>query len=187
MEPNAAVALSPVADAARAKLRADAADQAAPAYRLPVQIIARADVSRLHRESEALETFFATAAVQGATTKTMPQLSQQLSAFVNENKLNLLQPADRQALQNYFAGLLKSAPLVHVSFATEPRPDFLMKLVAWFRTEAHPSVLLQIGLQPSIAAGCIIRTNNKYFDFSFKKHFADGKTKLAAGIRGAAA
>ena len=54
--------------------------------------------------------------------------------------------------------------------------------MAWFRAEAHPYVLLKVGLQPNIAAGCVIRTSNKYFDLSFRNQFSRSKDKLSIAL-----
>ena len=150
---------------------------------LPVQILTLGDVSRLNRELEALDAFLAEAAIKGATTKSIPQTSSLLTAFCNENSLNLLQKEQRQLAIVFMQMLRQQAPIVHASFATDPKPDFLMKLVNWFRKETHPYVLFKIGLQPSIAAGCVFRTANKYYDFSFKEHFRKSKEKLTAALR----
>ncbi|CAN5382854.1 hypothetical protein BH10PAT3_BH10PAT3_2590 [soil metagenome] len=150
---------------------------------LPIQILTKGDISRLGREVDSLEVFFTQASIKGATAKTVPQVSQQLNALIGENNLNLIHKTDRTKLKEFMAMLRLSAPVVHASFAVDPKPDFLMKIVGWFRREAHPYVLLQIGLQPSIAAGCVFRTTNKYFDFSFKKHFEDSKAKLGASLK----
>lgn len=151
--------------------------------KLPVQVYSYADVARLAREAEELELFFTQAAVRGASNKSMPQLSQLLNLIINDNKLNLLHKDDRAHLITFLKSLRETAPIVHASFAADPKPDFLMKIVGWFRREAHPYVLLQVGLMPNIAAGCIFRTTNKYFDFSFKHHFQDSKKKLAAAMK----
>lgn len=132
---------------------------------------------------EDLDEFFTQAALKATNAKTVPQASLQLSAIAQENGLNLLQKEDRLAVGQFLKRDMSKAPIVHASFATDPRPDFLMKLAAWFRNEAHPHVLLQIGLQPNIAAGCIIRTSNKYFDFSFQEHFKNSKLKLIAAMK----
>jgi hypothetical protein len=175
---------NPVATAVRAKLRAQAvASTAVPPLTLPVQVITKADVSRLAREMNSLNEFFMESATKGASAKTVPQLTQQMTTFLNENKLNVLVEADRTYAGVFLDHLRASAPVVHASFASDPKADFLMRLIMWFRAEAHPHVVLQIGLQPSIAAGCIFRTTNKYFDFSFKKHFEDSKAKLGASLR----
>ena len=173
-----------IAKAAHTYMQA-AAPQAKPAagLSLPLQVLTKADVSRLGREINEIESFFEVAAIKGATTKTVPQTSQQMTLIMNENGLNVLRQEDRLQINTFLKMLREKAPIVHTSFAADPKPDFLMKLVEWFRKEAHPYVLLQVGLQPSIAAGCVIRTTNKYFDFSFKKHFEESKARLGASLR----
>jgi F0F1-type ATP synthase delta subunit len=163
---------------------APAAPVAEAVMKLPIQILTKADVSRLVREMDSLEMFFTAAALRAADAKTVPQVSQQLTVLLNENNLNLLTKEDRLKIRNFLKYLHGNAPVVHASFAADPKPDFLMKIVAWFREQAHPNVLLQIGLQPGLAAGCIFRTTNKYFDFSFKKHFETDKAKLILGLKG---
>lgn len=150
---------------------------------LPLQIISQGDISRLTREVESLEEFFAQASIQAANAKTLPQASSMLTLINEENGLNILQKEDRLKIKQFLELIHTKAPIVHASFATEPKPDFLMKLTAWFRAEAHPYVLLETGLQPNIAAGCIFRTTNKYFDFSFREHFKASKAKLTASMR----
>ena len=154
-----------------------------PGLSLPLQILTQADISRLNREIETVRDFFAQAAIGGTTAKNVPQISQQLTAVINENHLNLLQLEDRSRIEFFLKAVRSKAPIVHVSFASDPKPDFLMKIAAWMRREAHPYVLLHVGLQPSIAAGCVIRTTNKYFDFSFKRHFDESKAKLAPTLK----
>jgi F0F1-type ATP synthase delta subunit len=156
---------------------------AAKKFVLPLQVLTMADVSRLNREIAAIQEFFSEAQIKGATTKSVPQTSQTLTAFCKANVLNLLNEQDRQNAALFFDMLRSKAPVVHASFATDPRPDFLMKLMTWFRREAHPYVLFKVGLQPSIGAGCMIRTDNKYYDFSFKEHFKKSKEKLPAALR----
>jgi len=39
-------------------------------------------------------------------------------------------------------------------------------------------------LQPTIAAGCIVRTTNKYFDFSLRQDFTDKRELLLKQIAG---
>lgn len=150
---------------------------------LPLQIISQSDLSRVTREMEEVDDFFTQASLKAASAKSVPQISLQLSGLFEENSLNLLQKQDRRQLKQFLEVLRAKAPVVTASFATDPKTDFLMKLVGWFRTEAHPYVLLQTGLQPNIAAGCIFRTTNKYFDFSFKEHFKKSKLKLSESLR----
>ncbi|MDB5182445.1 MAG: hypothetical protein JWO47_229 [Candidatus Saccharibacteria bacterium] len=150
---------------------------------LPVQILTSGDISRLVREIEEIEEFFDKAALQSTTTKAMPQASQQLTVLIGDNKLNILHKKDRESIDGFLKDVRQKAPVIHLSFATDPKPDFLMKLIVWFRSNAHPYVLIKIGLQPNIAAGCVLRTTNKYFDFSFKEHFEESKAKLSVAMR----
>ena len=63
-----------------------------------------------------------------------------------------------------------------MSFSADPSVTFLTKLMTWLRQEIHPQVLLTVGLQPTIGAGCILRTTNRYFDFSLRQDFANKRT-----------
>ena len=181
-QPAAAAPAPNAADIVCARLHA-AAQPMVFNLKLPIQIMTKADVSRLDREMREFEDFFASAAVSGASAKTVPQPSQLLTILLNENNFNLLKADDRQKVITFLGTLRAKVPVIHISFAVDPKPDFLMRIVNWFRTQAHPYALVQIGLRPSIAAGCVIRTTNKYFDFSFKKHFEDNKAKLTEALK----
>ena len=152
-------------------------------FHLPLQVISKGDLSRVTREVEDLDQFFTQASLKGADAKTVPQASLQLNALTEINDLNLLNKEDRTKLRQFLKLVVERAPVVHASFATDPKPDFLMKILAWFREQAHPYVLLQVGLQPSIAVGCVIRTPNKYFDLGFQQHFKKTKLKLVETMR----
>ena len=66
----------------------------------------------------------------------------------------------------------EEAPAIHMSFAADPSSGFTAKIVGWLRANIHPLTLLQIGLQPTIAAGCVVRTTNHVFDLSLRSKFA---------------
>jgi hypothetical protein len=69
-----------------------------------------------------------------------------------------------------------------MSFATDPSSAFTAKIVTWLRASIAPNVLLEVGLQPTIAAGCIVRTTNKIFDLSLRQHFADAESVLLEAL-----
>jgi F0F1-type ATP synthase delta subunit len=68
--------------------------------------------------------------------------------------------------------------LLHISFAAEPSTQALEKILVWFRANIHPQALLQVGLQPTIAAGCVLRTPNKVFDMSLRNHLIEQQKYL---------
>ncbi len=148
---------------------------AAEALQLPVQVVSPADISRLLREAETLEEFMHRQTGQALEP---PRTSRLLQEFAAANSLNVLQAADRQAATTFLQAIKAHAPVVHMSFATDPSAAFTAKLVTWLRTNIHPQLLVRIGLQPSIAAGCVVRTPNKVFDFSLRQKFTDQRGRL---------
>jgi F0F1-type ATP synthase delta subunit len=153
-------------------------------FMLPSMVVGPSDLARLRRELEALEEFLRQAALRktGESMK-LPRTSRLLDEIAQLNKLNLLQQIDRTALGSALEKLRTKAPVVHISFAVDPSAAFMDKLVVWFRQNIHPFVLLQVGLQPTIAAGCIVRTTNRQFDLSLRQHFAKSKHILLQQLR----
>lgn len=150
-----------------------------PAYQLPELVISPADVSRLLRELEAIDdTLLNHKLLKNAGEAKMLKTSRLLDQTVELNKLNLLHQTDRRQLRVFLAAVREHAPVLHMSFSADPSPTFLGKLMAWLRREIHAQVLLTIGLQPTIGAGCILRSTNRYFDFSLRQDFAKKRDLL---------
>lgn len=155
---------------------------------LPVLIFGMPEIRRLHRELEALEEFMHDAAVRMPGTQPgLPRLSRLCEALASENKLNLLLPADLKLLQTFIVTIEQTAPQVHISFAADPSSAFTGKVVTWLRNSIHPWTLLQVGLQPTIAAGCTLRTNNRVFDFSLRERFTKTQAQLIESFEAEAA
>jgi hypothetical protein len=148
--------------------------------RLPVQVVGLADVARLLREIDDLEDFVHQAELRqaGHASAQPPRASRLLGEFAEANQLNLLQAQDRVATAEFLKDLKLSAPTIHISFASDPSAVFIGKLVTWLRANLHPQLLLQIGLEPTIAAGCIVRTPNHLFDFSLRRRFEEERQLL---------
>lgn len=154
---------------------------------LPVAVAGPSDVGRLIREVELIDdTLLQLGLRSGGSEVKLPKTSRLLDQITDRNKLNLLKEADRGSLKGFLAGIKESSPVMHMSFSADPGPDFLDKLMAWLRQEVHPTVLLTVGLQPNIGAGCIVRTTNKQFDFSLRQDFAGKRALLLEKIAGSA-
>lgn len=148
---------------------------------LPTLIFGPVEVRRLERELEALEEYLRQANIRTPGKQAaMPKTSHLLEALAGNNKLNLLVQKDRERLRIFLANLDKKAPVLHISFAADPSSAFTAKLVTWLRNNIHPYTLLQIGLQPGITAGCVVRANSKVFDFSLRKRFTENRSFLLA-------
>lgn len=139
---------------------------------LPIAVVSPTDVARLLREIDNLDEFFRQSAIrQGGELQSAPRYSRLLDEVVVANKLNLLQESDRQKLISAFKNLSATAPVMHVSFSVDPPGPYVQKIVFWFRQNIRGDVLVRVGLQPNIGAGCVVRTTNKSFDFSLKRFF----------------
>lgn len=149
---------------------------------LPPQVVSKSDLSRSLRELETIDDYFHQAAIRGSKDQAMPTLGKVLDNLASANGLNLLRPEDRATLKTFLARLKNKAPIVHMSFPSEASGPFLAKILEWFRAEVHPHTVLHVGLQPSLVAGCLVRTTNKTFDFSFRKKFEKSKEKLVEAL-----
>lgn len=151
---------------------------------LPLSVVGRVDIGRLVREVEALENYLETNIIRDpSTTPKMPKTSRLLDDIIIQNKIDPFKETDRERLKQFLTSIKTEAPLLHISFSADPSPTFIQKLLAWLRHEIHPLVLLQVGLQPTIGAGCIVRTTNKQFDFSLRQSFMKHQDILMAKIR----
>ncbi len=156
-------------------------------FKLPMTVVGRSEIMRMQRELTKLDDFFITAAARkGGTPISPPRITRVLDEIARDNKVNLLEAAQRKTLVAKLSEVLERAPNLHISFAAEPSPRALEKILVWFRRNIHPQTLLSIGLQPSIAAGCMLRTPNQLFDMSISARLKSQEDYLAKLIDGAA-
>jgi F0F1-type ATP synthase delta subunit len=151
------------------------------ALQIPSSLVSRVEAGRLARELETLDESIQELSHRRHNEDVAP--SPLMQALVELNKLDLKDAKQRQRLAAFLKELKVAAPVVHMSFAAEPQVAFTTKIITWLRREVHPLVLLDIGLQPSIGAGCIIRTNSKYFDCSVRQHLITNRPKLLELMR----
>jgi hypothetical protein len=148
-------------------------------FQLPVLVASTVDVGRLIREIENIDDVLHQLGLRKSGSNVqIPQTSHLMDLMVQLNKLNLLQETDRTALLKFLTAVRDRAPRLHVSFSADPNVTFIEKLMVWLRKEINPYLLLTIGLQPNIAAGCIVRSANKYFDLSLRQDFANKRELL---------
>lgn len=154
--------------------------------KLPNTLVGRVDLRRMARELNGLDDFFAAAKVRGGgTAMQLPRLSRIMDQLARDNNVNLLDPAARAGLLAELKKIETEAPQLHISFAAEPSPKAFEKILVWLRENIHPHALVQIGLQPSIAAGCVLRTPNRIFDMSLRSELDKQAPYLARLIKGA--
>lgn len=153
---------------------------------LPLSVMTVIDLSRVGRELEQLDEFMVQSAIRTpGTPMQLPRLSKMLDDVATANKVNLLEEEHRKALLTALSYLKEHAPKLHISFSAEPSGSFINKIADYIRTNISSVALLQVGLQPTIAAGCIIRSPNHQFDLSLRSHLKNSRSKLAEYIHAA--
>jgi F0F1-type ATP synthase delta subunit len=150
---------------------------------LPVVIASPTDLGRLIRELAMIDEQLLQLSLRkpGSEVK-LPKTTQLMDQLISINKLNLLQPEDRQWLQQALEAVSQKAPVIHMSFSVDPSTAFLEKLMVWLRREIHPLMMITIGLQPNIGAGCVVRSTNRVFDFSLRQNFALKRAMLRQAL-----
>lgn len=147
---------------------------------LPVSVISVVDVNRLQRELILFQDYYHKYSLLKNNTKNLkpPITSRMLDNLLELNSFDISVDGTRKLLINFIDNIKVSAPVIHVSFSVDPSIRFLEKIISWFRKEVHPNTLLTIGLQPNIGAGLVVRTTNKYFDFSLKNRLYNSSDYL---------
>lgn len=138
-------------------------------FRLPPTISGPSDVSQLARELESLENYLYQAKLRTDEIR-LPKTSRAFQDVATLNKLNMLDQAHRKTLAAFLKVLQEKAPVLHISFSVEPSSAFTAKILTWLRANISPFMLVRIGKQPTIGGGCVVRTTNKQFDFSFRQY-----------------
>ena len=154
---------------------------------LPVQAVGKMDIGRLMREMDGLDGFLTQAAIrEPGSPIQLPKTSKILDELIAMNSLNALRTIDRERLTLFLKTVYNDAPILHMSFSADPSPLFMQRLMTWIRQEIHPLALVQVGLQPNIGAGCVLRTKNMYFDMSLRTRFSEKREQLSIALKGAA-
>lgn len=153
--------------------------------KLPLTIASKVDVAKLMREIIALNDFLVGAANrETGQPMQLPKLSRSLEDIATQNKFNLIDENHRKELYSKLSNVLNKSPQIHMSFASEPSARAVQRILEWLRSNIHASALLQIGLQPNIAAGAVVRTPNLFFDLSLRHYLKQQEPYLAQLLRG---
>lgn len=149
-------------------------------FTLPPEVTGVADIMRLRRELETLGEYLHQAALRHTPENTvhLPKTSRILNEVIEANKLDILHREQYEQTMAFVAAIEERAPRIHLAFSTDPSASFMVQIVQWFRANVHPDILLQVGLQPNLAAGCVVRTTNKQFDMSLRRHFEKTRAVL---------
>lgn len=151
--------------------------------KLPIALASRQDITHIHRELRLFDDVAMQSVMRHDNPVKYPPISGLLRDMVKDNQIDLSNEKARKKLINELETLKNNAPSIHMSFAVEPTPQVLQKIVTWLRAEIDPRIVIQVGLQPTIAAGTIIRTPSHQYDFSLRQHLIKNRQKLIEALK----
>ncbi|HYF96584.1 MAG TPA: F0F1 ATP synthase subunit delta [Patescibacteria group bacterium] len=147
---------------------------------LTPDIITALELNRVIRELETLDDFLHQANIRTpGSSMSLPKTTKSLEELAEANGFSLLDTVHRKHLIGKLRNFKLKVKKVHISFAVEPSPKIIQKIVLWMRDNIHPHLVVEVGIQPNISVGCIVRTTNKVFDMSLRNRFSNSKTILA--------
>lgn len=149
-------------------------------FKLTADIVTPLDLGRVIREAEKLDDYLLQSGLRThKTVDSLPKVTRLLEEVAEINGLNLLDGTHRKHLIGNLRAVRTNARKIHISFAVEPSPAVMKNIVAWFRQNIDEDLIIEIGVQPTISVGCVVRTTNKVFDMSLRHRFLDSKGLLA--------
>ena len=140
-------------------------------FTLPPSLVTAQDVSRMVRDFERVDNELTTAEVRakaGTSVAAKPVLSEQLAAFLADNKISLPTSHARSEFVKQLRLMKDNLPVIHMTFAVEADAESLAQLAAWVRESIHPQAVIAVGLQPALIAGVYLRTPNHVHDLSLR-------------------
>lgn len=151
---------------------------------IPTSIVTMQDIGRMQRELVAINAFFHLANHrQAGHQASLPRTTTKLENLARQFNCNLLQQEDRVRLGDELSKIRHSAKPIDISFAAIPSALFLQKIINWLRANIDKNIVINVGYQPNIVSGCVIRTPYRTYDLSVGRKFANAKPALMALIR----
>lgn len=152
---------------------------------VPSSIVSRADISRLVREFEAVDTALTSKTVHemaGTQHDESIVFSPQLQEFLEKNPVNLDDTNERTDYIHQLRTLKDRAPVMNMTFAVVADPESLKELAVWLRNEVHPQTVIEPHLQPSLVAGVYLRTPNRVLDLTVRNKLKSKRAELEKAL-----
>ena len=87
-----------------------------------------------------------------------------------------------QQMKHILEDIEKKAVVLRVVLSAEASSDIRARIVRWFRQSMEVPVLMRFGIQPGIAGGCLVYTQNHRYDFSLRSHIEDSKISIRQAL-----
>lgn len=148
---------------------------------LPIDVFSPGQLSGLVASLHTYRGSLRDAAVRAKTTKTKPLLPELPEGLANLLTSSTIKPDDLAALETLnkeLEGVLKAAPVMHVTLAAGAGRTLKRQLTVWFRTQIHPHSLLTFATRSDMGGGIILQAGSRFYDFSFRDRLLANKNRL---------
>ncbi len=152
-------------------------------FKLPLSVSRPADLSRLIHELTQINEDLDQERIRNPHQKPEIKTSSKMTDVLTANNIDITTKEHRDGLLKIFNRLSERNQIINISFASEATPEFIEKIVEWFRKEIDPYCFIVVGINPTIGVGCIARTKNKVFDMSLKSGLNSTRELLTSRIR----
>ena len=152
--------------------------QATVKLMLPNSVATKNELARLVQELERIDAALIEVTARkrvGAAVGEGPRYSDQMIDFLNVNNITLDDSRVRSGLLVWLRKLKNTAPIVHLTFASQADTESLQHLVDWVRQSIHVQAVLTVGLQPDLIGGVYVRTKNRVHDFSMRARLQNAR------------
>lgn len=155
---------------------------------LPASVVTRRDVAHLTLEAEKIDSEMTASDARFRTSRkrrSQPVLSDNLEQFLEVNDIDIKSSKVRSDLIKQLRNLKSSVPVIHMTFSASADADSLQRIATWLRSEVHPQVVIDAGVQPSLVAGVYVRTANSVMDLSLRGRLKGQRELLVKELRAA--
>jgi len=145
------------------------------------RIVSRKDVLKAARELERIRDALIASSVNHEPAQ--PMISDRVRSLLEANNIRELTSDSADKLVKQLEYAVDHVPMLRFIFAAEPDVDFQHKLIDWMRNELHPASLMLYSIQPQIAGGYILTTDNHRYDHSWKYLLNSQPAKFGKALR----
>ena len=101
-----------------------------------------------------------------------------LASIAKANDIDLANPASLDVLHTQLEDMMNKAPIAHITLAAAPNHSIKQQLVAWFRQQISPTMLLTFAAYSDMGGGIVVQAGSHVYDFSFKRQLLANKQKI---------
>lgn len=113
-------------------------------------------------------------------TEPQPELSETTAAMIRDHaKQTPLSPASLDQLISELETIAAQAPTITITLAAPAPAEVKKILVAWCRSNLHPTMLVSLRFNSTILGGMVVRSRSQIYDWSWKRALMSNRDRYA--------